>query len=573
MFTISLPFGGDSITRTLSDSPPVALPPVMMHPAGITLPSTARFGYWTPAVSGSLADRPEDFRHAVADLGTPVVVVRTEAGIALARQEGTITFDARSGGLPVVAALPPLTPDRLGDPTFLHDHRLKYPYLTGAMANGIASVEIVEAMARAGMLGSFGAAGLSIDRITQAIDRLKANLGDAPFCVNLIHSPNEPAHEMATAELLLNKGVRLVEASAYLDLTPAIVRYRVAGLNESGPMNRVIAKVSRVEVATKFLSPPSERLLAGLVAAGHVTTRQASLAARFPVADDITAEADSGGHTDNRPAITLLPTLLALRDRLQQQYRYATPPRVGLAGGIATPSGVAAAFAMGAAYVVTGSVNQACVESGSSDAVRKMLAEAGQADVTMAPAADMFEMGVRVQVLKRGTMFPMRAAKLFELYRAYPAWEAIPEAERVQVEKTFLRTTFADVWEQTRAFFLRRDPTQLPKAESDPKHRMALVFRWYLGLSSRWANSGEAGRQLDYQVWCGPSMGAFNEWAKGSALEAPQNRTVVAVAHNLLYGAGVVLRRQALRQCGVELADECFPTGPLPADQVNKRMG
>jgi PfaD family protein len=338
------------------------------------------------------------------------------------------------------------------------------------------------------------------------------------------------------------------------------------------PLNRVIAKISRVEVATKFLSPPPERILKELVAAGHVTQQQATMAARLPVADDITVEADSGGHTDNRPAITLLPTIIALRDRLQKQFQYAEPPRVGLAGGIATPSSVAAAFAMGAAYVVTGSVNQACVESGSSDAVRKMLAEAGQADVTMAPAADMFEMGVKVQVLKRGTMFPMRAAKLFELYRSFPSWEAIPEAERVQVEKTFLRTTFADVWEQTRAFFQRRDPTQLPKAEADPKHRMALVFRWYLGLSSRWANAGEAGRQLDYQVWCGPAMGAFNEWAKGSPLESPQNRRVVPVAHNLLYGACVVLRRQALRQCGVQLPDECFPTGPLAAEEVANRL-
>lgn len=59
---------------------------------------------------------------------------------------------------------------------------------------------------------------------------------------------------------------------------------------------------------------------------------------------------------------------------------------------------------------------------------------------------------------------------------------------------------------------------------------MALVFRWYLGLSSRWANAGEPGRQLDYQVWCGPAMGAFNEWVKGTPLEATANRTVVGVA-------------------------------------------
>jgi trans-AT polyketide synthase/acyltransferase/oxidoreductase domain-containing protein len=552
----------------------------MSPPAGIADRPLVSLGSWA-SDGRAPAEGPDAFRAAVGDLRTPVVVVRTGRGFAIA-SGGNVTLGTDSGGsrpplanaVPVAAYLPPLAPDQLGDPSFLRDHRLKYPYMTGAMANGIGSAEIVEAMAAAGMLGSFGAAGLSLERIAAAIDRIQPNVGGRPYCVNLIHSPNEPAHEMATADLLLNRGVPLVEASAYLDLTPAIVRYRVAGFRPDGqPRNRVIAKVSRVEVATRFLSPPPERILKELVSAGYVTPDQAAAAARFPVADDLTVEADSGGHTDNRPAITLLPTMLALRDRLQGQFRYASPPRVGLAGGIATPASVAAAFAMGAAYVVTGSVNQACVESGSSDPVRKMLAEAGQADVTMAPAADMFEMGVKVQVLKRGTMFPMRAAKLYELYRQYPSWEAIPQPDRVQVEKTHLRAPFEEVWAQTRDFFRRRDPTQLPRAETDPRHKMALVFRWYLGLSSRWANAGEPTRQLDYQVWCGPAMGAFNEWAKGSFLEQPRNRTVVAVALNLLYGACVVLRRQALRQQGVAVPDDYFPLTPLERAEIERRLG
>ena len=529
-------------------------------------------GRWRPGTDGTLDTRPDAIRAAIHTLREPVLLVRTATGLALARG-GNVSYGTEATDTdPVAAYLPPLPPERLGDPKFRETHGLRYAYMTGAMANGIASADIVEAMSRAGMLGSFGAAGLSIDRITQAIDRIQQSLGDAPACVNLIHSPNEPAHEAATAELLLRKGVRLVEASAYLDLTPAIVHYRLAGLSRGrdGSIvvgNRVIAKVSRVEVATKFLSPAPERLVKELVAAGKVTAEQAELSRGLPMADDITAEADSGGHTDNRPAITLLPTILALRDRLQTQFRYASPPRVGLAGGIATPSSVAAAFSMGAAFVVTGSINQACVESGSSDPVRKMLAEAGQVDVTMAPAADMFEMGVKVQVLKRGTMFAMRAQKLFDLYRQYNGWDAIPAAERAQVEKTFLRTTFDDIWNQTRDFFQRRDPTQLPKAESDPRHKMALVFRWYLGLSSRWANAGEASRQLDYQVWCGPAMGAFNEWVKGSWLEPPANRTVTAVAHSLLAGACLVLRRESLRQQGVDLPGEFFPTGPMTTEE------
>ena len=240
---------------------------------------------------------------------------------------------------------------------------------------------------------------------------------------------------------------------------------------------------------------------------------------------------------------------------------------------MAAGMGLAAAFSMGAAYVVTGSVNQACVESGSSEPVRKMLAEAGQADVAMAPAADMFEMGVKVQVLKRGTMFAMRAGKLYEIYRQYPSWEAIPATERAQLEKTFFRTTFTAIWDETRDFFQRRDPTQLPKAEADPKHKMALVFRWYLGLSSRWANSGDTTRQLDYQVWCGPAMGAFNEWTKGTFLEQPANRDVVTVAVNLLYGACVQLRRETLRQQGIALSSSMMRTGPIERNELQARLG
>jgi trans-AT polyketide synthase/acyltransferase/oxidoreductase domain-containing protein len=522
-------------------------------------------GWWrsdgTPLASDATT-AAELFTH----LGSAVAVVSTPSGPAVG-VGGTAVIGLAGQGEgfhPLLGFAAPLTPAHLGSAAFLQSHNLRFPYMTGAMANGIASCEVVEAMARSGMLGSFGAAGLSVERVTQAVDLLQATLGDKTFAVNLIHSPNEPAHEMAVAELLLRKRVRLIEASAYLDLTPAVVRYRVAGLvkNPDGTVraeNRVMAKVSRGEVATRFLSPAPARILTELVKAGHVTQSQAELAARVPMCDDLTAEADSGGHTDNRPAITLLPALLALRARLQAQFKFPTPVRVGLAGGIATPASVAGAFALGADYVVTGSINQACRESGSSDAVRAMLTQADPADVTMAPAADMFEMGVKVQVLKRGTMFPMRAQKLFDLYRGFAGWEAIPAVERVQIEKTFFRRPFADVWADTKDFFTRRDPTQLARADTDPRHQMALAFRWYLGLSSRWANAGEPDRQLDYQVWCGPAMGAFNEWAKGGVLEAPAARTVSAVAKNLLFGACVHLRRHSLRQQGVELPDDWFP--------------
>jgi trans-AT polyketide synthase/acyltransferase/oxidoreductase domain-containing protein len=476
------------------------------------------------------------------------------------------------------AFVPAVRLEDLGDAGFRADHRLRYAYLTGAMANGIGSAEIVEEMSRAGMLGFFGAAGLSPQRIEANIDRITRNLGDQPYGFNLIHSPNEPALENAVVDLYLRRGIRLVEASAYLDLTLPVVRYRLHGIHADADgkvvaPNRVIVKVSRVEVASKFFAPPPDRFLQDMLRRGELTAEQARMAATIPMAQDLTAEADSGGHTDNRPAITLVPTMLALRDRMQAQFRYDQRLRVGAAGGIATPASAAGALAMGADYLVTGSINQACVESGSSDLVREMLAQAEQADVTMAPAADMFEMGVKVQVLKRGTMFAMRAAKLYELYRTHSSLDEVPTAERAALEKNLFRAPLEEIWSQTRVFFQQRDPTQIERAERDPKHKMALVFRWYLGQSSRWANSGEPTRKVDYQIWCGPAMGAFNEWAKGSFLETPGKRKVVTLALNILYGAAVALRVQMLRCLGVALDSAAVRVGPLEREQLKAVLG
>ncbi|WP_244420337.1 PfaD family polyunsaturated fatty acid/polyketide biosynthesis protein [Isosphaera pallida] len=478
---------------------------------------------------------------------------------------------------------PWLTPWRLedlGDPGFRAAHRVRFNVMSGAMANGIASVELVEAMARGGMVGIFGAAGLGPERVAAALDRLQTSLGDRlPWGVNLIHSPNEPALEEAVAALLIARGVRLVEASAYLDLTPAIVRYRLAGLEpdpadpqRGRPRHRVIAKVSRVEVAAKFLGPPPPRLVAKLLDEGAISPLQARLAPTIPMADDLTAEADSGGHTDNQPLVALLPALLELRDRESKRHGWTIPPRVGAAGGIATPAAAAAALAMGADYLVTGSVNQACVESGTSPIVRRMLAEARQGDLAMAPAADMFEMGVKVQVLKRGTLFPLRAAKLYEWYRNHESLDHLSQSDRDQLERTILRQSIEAVWEQTQSFFQRRDPRQLERAARDPKHKMALVFRWYLGLSSHWANSGQPDRVVDYQIWCGPAMAAFNAWVEGSHLESPENRRAAEVALQILHGAAVLLRSATLQGRGRRIPGDWIRPRPLPPEELLRRL-
>jgi trans-AT polyketide synthase, acyltransferase and oxidoreductase domains len=544
----------------------------------MTYAVSRQLGWWN-ADGASLALDPASISEAINDIFRPLYIVNTVKGAGLGRGGEAVIGPAsqQKYPYPVIGFVPPMHPENLGDPSFCVDHRLRYPYVSGGMAAGIGSEAIVEALARAGMLGFFGAAGLSLPRIEQAIDRIQAGIPGLPYGFNLIHSPQDPNAERGVVELYIRRGVTLAEASAFLDLTLNVIRYRTHGIHR-GPNgeivtpNRLIAKVSRIEVASKFFAPPPGKMLAELVRQGLLTEEQARLAEHIPVAQDLTAEADSGGHTDNRPAVTLIPTMLQLRDRAMAEYKFAQPLRVGAAGGIATPSSAAAGFAMGAGYVLVGSVNQACVEAGTCDAVRQMLADAQQADTTMCPAADMFEMGVKVQVLKRGTMFPMRASKLYELYREYPSIEAIPASERENLEKSMFKTSLADVWSGTVRYFQDRDPGQIAKAEKDPKHKMALVFRWYLGQSSRWANSGVADRRVDYQIWCGPSMGAFNEWTKGTFLQQPANRNVTVVGYNLLFGAAVMMRINSLRNQGFPVPNEALRIPPRELADLQTRL-
>jgi PfaD family protein len=496
-------------------------------------------------------------RRALGTLDAPCYFL-SHSGRLGATTVGQPATDRTRGGLPLLGTVDPLSVQRLGSPEFLESHGVQMAYMAGAMAGGIASEALVIALGRRGLLGCFGAGGLAPTRIEAAIRTIAEALPCGPWAFNLLHSPHDPALERRAVELYLRLGVCTVEASAFLDLTANLVHFRAAGLRRDGGNriaigNRIVAKVSRREVALKFLEPAPERLLAELVSAGRITAEQAALAARVPMADDITVEADSGGHTDNRPLVCLLPSVLELRDQTQARHGFARPVRIGAAGGIGTPQAACAAFALGADYVVTGSINQSCREAGTSPHTRKLLAQAEMADVAMAPAADMFEMGVRLQVLKRGTLFPMRAQKLYDLYRSYASLEEIPAAERAKLEQQIFRRPLEDVWAETRNFFASRDPQQLVRAEQNPRQKMALVFRWYLGLSSRWSNTGESGRELDYQIWCGPAMGAFNDWVRGSYLEAPDHRSVVDVALQLMTGAAFHCRLHSLRLQGVQV--------------------
>lgn len=443
-----------------------------------------------------------------------------------------------------------LRAETLGCPLFRSDHGIRYAYVAGAMYKGIASVDMVVRLGQSRLLGYLGAGGMRLDRVQEGIRDIRSRLStEASFGVNLLCNLVRPDAEEASVELYLSEGVRRVEAAAYTQVTPALIWYRASGLTREADgsvraPNHVLGKVSHPDVARAFMSPAPEEILQRLVEQKRLTVEEAMLAREIPVAGDVCVEADSGGHTDRGVAYVLMPAMTGLRDELMLQYRFRRRIRVGAAGGLGTPQAVAAAFVLGADFVLTGSINQCSVEAGTSDIVKDMLAEAGVQDCAMAPAGDMFEMGAKVQVLKKGVFFPARANRLYELYQQLESLEQMDEKTRRMIEERYFGRTFAEVWEETREFYAAQAPERLLEAERMPKRKMAMIFQWYFVHSNRLAMRGERGGKVNFQIQCGPAMGAFNQWVKNGALRDWRNRHVDGIGELLMQGAAEYLGRR-----------------------------
>ena len=191
------------------------------------------------------------------------MVLSTESG-----EEGTLSFQ-----------IPNLAAEDFGDAQFKKDYGLKYALYGGAMANGIASSDMVIALGKAGCMGSYGSGGMRLEIVAQQIDKIKAALGDKPYMINMLSNRNADM-EMKLAKMLVEKEVPAVEASAFIVPSEALVYYRVKGLSmdDDGIIripHKIIAKVSREEVLEKFVCPPDADVVAGLLKQGLICAQEA----------------------------------------------------------------------------------------------------------------------------------------------------------------------------------------------------------------------------------------------------------------------------------------------------------
>lgn len=165
-----------------------------------------------------------NLKNTLASAEYPIIYINNNDGKAEITTEKT----TRS-----VYAVPNITAVDPGDSSFKKTYGTKYCYYAGAMANGIASAEMVIALGKSGFMGSYGSGGLSLERISADIDKIQSALFHGePYMINMLSSRNADA-EWKLARLFIEKNVHAVEASAFIMLSEPLVYYRLHGLTEN----------------------------------------------------------------------------------------------------------------------------------------------------------------------------------------------------------------------------------------------------------------------------------------------------------------------------------------------------
>lgn len=436
----------------------------------------------------------------------------------------------------------------LGSDEFKHDYGLQYAYAVGPMESGITTKEMVARCAKAGLLGIYASNNLSSKRIEEDVNDLTQQLGSIPFGVALSPDYIDLKREETIVSILCKYDVKMVQASYYINVSKQLVKYKAKGLtvDDQGKINhghKIMAKLSRPEVVEEFLKPAADSMIEELLQEGEITNEQAQLLKKVPMVDSICVESNSAGRTDSASMLATFPAIARMVERLSNQYHYDKKVSVGCSGSIGSPEAIVALFALGADFVMTGSINQCTVESGTSNLVKKILQEMDIQGTEYIPSGDDFDYNSKMQVVKRGVLFPVRANKLSEVYKLYGSIAAIDSDVKKKIEEHYFKHTMEEVFDMIRPSL---NQTQINRLERSPKYKMALIFQWYYKKGFEDAIQGKEDNVVNLLIYSSVAMGAFNAYVKNTELEQWGNRHVDEIGVKLMRDAEVLFKDKKL---------------------------
>ncbi|WP_459480607.1 ACP S-malonyltransferase [Clostridium saccharoperbutylacetonicum] len=424
---------------------------------------------------------------------------------------------------------------------FTGEYKVKYPYVIGGIERGISSKEMIVKSGTEKILSFLGTKKMDLDEIEESIIYIKDRLTEGePFGINITYDYFNSEISEKIINLCLKYNVKNIEVSGYTNIPNCVIRYKLEGIKrKNGSLvceNRVFYNTARLNIE-ELLKPISESTVKNL-SRERINYEDVSIFRNISIIDGLTIKCDGNSNNNGFNILNILPVAVRVKNKVLEKFKYMNKIYIGVGGGIGNPEALAVSFMLGADYVVTDSINQCSIEANCSELVKDLLEQVGFEDTIYVPDAERFEIGGKVQVLKKGVMFPSRANKLYELYRQYDSYYEIDEKLRSQVEKKFFMKSFEEYYDECKKGL---SAEEINIIEKDEKKKMAVVFKRYLTESSLLAQKGVDEQRMNFQIYCSPAIGVFNNYVKDSELKDWRKRSVTKIAEVLMNDAKKII--------------------------------
>ncbi len=429
----------------------------------------------------------------------------------------------------------------LGSNDFKKAYQLDYAYVVDSMDHGISSKTMVENLAKKGMLSFLSTNGRALSEISDDLKYLSKALESIPtlYGINISYQHSDDERLNKLIELAYLYQIKVIEYTGRYQIPDKLIEYRLRETEKgSGQLNNLFVKASSMDIIDRFLEPVPEKILTQLYQKAKITKEVMLEATHTPLANALCIATDSGSETMHDSFGVLLPYVRQKVAILNQKHQYREDVFVGV-GGVGIPDAIASAFLIGVDFVLSHSINYCTVEAEIAPFSKKLLVEATILDTCFAPNKDfLFESNQKIQLLKKGILFPGRAMQLYDIFKRYKSINDVDSHTLISLENKMYGQDLETVWDNIAQELIAENKAELiEKAKLNPRYHMYLLFMHYYDRSLNAAIKGEESNRLNFQLHCNPVLGLLNQELKDNELKEWERRKVADLGEWLMVEA------------------------------------
>lgn len=424
----------------------------------------------------------------------------------------------------------------LGSRSFKEEYETSYAYVVGGIRDGISSVTMMKSLEKGNILGFLGTKGLSLQETQQIIESALREVKQDKLGVHITCDVLQPEYSDEKLQLIIKYNINRLQISGFQKPTEKLYEYRIHNIRQrENASDKLLVCVNNRKATEEFMKPIPKYFIQMQMQLGNIDSKEAEFLSKIPLCDDICIENDGLGVNH----FGWISSFKKLNHDMSESYGMKKRVRIGICGNIGNPQMLAVAFFSGADFVMTSTINQCTLEADTSERVKELLQEAKENDFLFAPTDNLFEFGEKKSILKKGTLYAVRAQKVYDIYLKYSSLEEIPDEQ-----EELLEYYFGISLEQMYQSIVRRvSNREKILIGEQPKYKLGVVLKEYLQLCFIQVKIGEKDWEINYGIEVGSELADMNRWLEGTDLETWKQRKVTIIAKRMMDEGADLLKK------------------------------